>query len=116
MDTRYRLLPYFYTLLQNASDTGHPVLRPLFLNFPSDPLTFANNRRAPPVLPLRLFCPQSATSQHRTYYREHKLQRSKSNHAQPRAAPRPALPYAQAVHAGGRAAGGAGAHRGRHHG
>jgi len=34
IDTRYRLLPYFYTTVQHASETGIPVMRPLFLDFP----------------------------------------------------------------------------------
>lgn len=37
--TRYRLLPYFYTVLQNATATGAPALRPLFFSFPQDPAT-----------------------------------------------------------------------------
>jgi len=34
IDTRYRLLPYLYTLAEEASRTGMPMLRPLFLEFP----------------------------------------------------------------------------------
>lgn len=34
IDTRYRLLPYFYTTVDEASRTGIPVMRPLFLDFP----------------------------------------------------------------------------------
>ena len=34
IDTRYRLLPYFYTTVEYASRTGIPVMRPLFLDFP----------------------------------------------------------------------------------
>ncbi len=34
IDTRYRLLPYFYTEVEEASRTGIPVMRPLFLDFP----------------------------------------------------------------------------------
>jgi alpha-glucosidase len=34
IDTRYRLLPYFYTTVEHASRTGIPVMRPLFLDFP----------------------------------------------------------------------------------
>lgn len=41
---RYRLLPLYYTLLQNASESGHPVLRPLFMAFPQDALTYPNSR------------------------------------------------------------------------
>ena len=34
IETRYRLLPYFYTLAEEASRTGLPLMRPLFLEFP----------------------------------------------------------------------------------
>lgn len=37
MDIRYSLLPYFYTLLQQAHVTGVPVLRALLWEFPDDP-------------------------------------------------------------------------------
>ncbi len=33
---RYRLLPYIYSLFEEASQTGAPVLRPLVWEFPSD--------------------------------------------------------------------------------
>ena len=33
---RYELLPYIYNTLQQASETGVPALRPLFLEFPND--------------------------------------------------------------------------------
>ncbi|HUX43468.1 MAG TPA: glycoside hydrolase family 31 protein [Terracidiphilus sp.] len=35
IDTRYRLLPYIYTLADEASRTGLPLVRPLFLEFPN---------------------------------------------------------------------------------
>ncbi len=35
---RYRLLPYLYTQFEQASRNGSPVLRPLFYEFPDDPL------------------------------------------------------------------------------
>jgi alpha-D-xyloside xylohydrolase len=34
---RYRLLPYLYALAHEACQTGVPVVRPLFLEFPNDP-------------------------------------------------------------------------------
>lgn len=34
IDERYRLIPYLYTTAENASRTGIPILRPLFLEFP----------------------------------------------------------------------------------
>ncbi|MGH2521180.1 MAG: TIM-barrel domain-containing protein [Anaerolineales bacterium] len=34
---RYRLMPYFYTLAWEASQTGHPLVRPLFWEAPDRP-------------------------------------------------------------------------------
>ncbi len=34
IETRYRLLPYIYTLADEASRTGLPLVRPVFLEFP----------------------------------------------------------------------------------
>ena len=34
IETRYRLMPYLYTLADEASRTGLPMVRPLFLEFP----------------------------------------------------------------------------------
>ena len=36
IELRYELLPYIYNVLQQASETGVPALRPLFLEFPDD--------------------------------------------------------------------------------
>ncbi|KAJ6775116.1 ALPHA-GLUCOSIDASE [Salix purpurea] len=40
---RYMLLPYFYTLFREANTTGLPVMRPLWMEFPSDEATFSND-------------------------------------------------------------------------
>lgn len=37
---RYRFLPYLYTLFREASETGVPVMRPLFLEYPDDEKTY----------------------------------------------------------------------------
>jgi alpha-glucosidase len=39
LELRYRLLPYLYTLFEQAARTGAPVLRPLFYHYPADPAT-----------------------------------------------------------------------------
>ncbi|KAF5199205.1 Alpha-glucosidase [Thalictrum thalictroides] len=41
--TRYMLLPYFYTLFREANTNGVPVMRPLWMEFPSDEATFNND-------------------------------------------------------------------------
>lgn len=38
--TRYSLLPLWYTLFQEASTEGVPIIRPMFFEFPSDELTY----------------------------------------------------------------------------
>jgi alpha-glucosidase (family GH31 glycosyl hydrolase) len=37
LELRYQLLPYNYTLLREACDTGLPLMRPLWLHYPKDP-------------------------------------------------------------------------------
>jgi alpha-glucosidase/alpha-D-xyloside xylohydrolase len=37
LELRYRLLPYNYTLAREASDTGLPMMRALWLHYPHDP-------------------------------------------------------------------------------
>ena len=36
IETRYQLLPYIYTDLEESSRTGIPLMRPMFLEFPQD--------------------------------------------------------------------------------
>ncbi len=36
IETRYRLLPYIYTSMEETSRTGIPLMRPMFLEFPDD--------------------------------------------------------------------------------
>jgi alpha-glucosidase len=36
IEFRYRLIPYLYTLLYEAAQTGHPMVRPLVYQFPDD--------------------------------------------------------------------------------
>jgi len=42
IETRYRLLPYIYTGMEEASRTGIPLMRPMFMEFPQEP-TLATN-------------------------------------------------------------------------
>ncbi|PKI31687.1 hypothetical protein CRG98_047897 [Punica granatum] len=37
------LLPYFYTLFREANTSGVPLIRPLWMEFPSDETTFKND-------------------------------------------------------------------------
>ncbi|KAM7443658.1 hypothetical protein ABFA07_007550 [Porites harrisoni] len=38
---RYTMLPYWYTLFYHASDTGTPLIRPLWVEYPEEKNTFA---------------------------------------------------------------------------
>ena len=42
---RLRMLPYMYTAFHDAHVAGCPVARPLFLAFPADSSTRANNKQ-----------------------------------------------------------------------
>jgi alpha-glucosidase len=42
IETRYRLLPYIYTGMEEASRTGVPLMRPMFMEFPRE-TTLATN-------------------------------------------------------------------------
>lgn len=46
IELRYRLLPTLYTVMEHASRSGVPALRPLFLEFPADAETFARDDEA----------------------------------------------------------------------
>lgn len=41
IERRYELLPHVYNLMREASQTGLPAMRPVFLEFPRDPRTWA---------------------------------------------------------------------------
>ncbi len=41
IEQRYRLLPYFYTVLHHATVSGLPIIRPILMEFQDDPHTYA---------------------------------------------------------------------------
>lgn len=43
IETRYRLLPYIYTAMEETSRTGVPLMRPMFMEFPGDPRLATND-------------------------------------------------------------------------
>ena len=43
VELRYRLLPYFYTVLHYATTTGIPIVRPMLMEFQDDPRTHATD-------------------------------------------------------------------------
>jgi alpha-glucosidase len=42
IEQRYRMLPYIYTLAEESSRTGMPIMRPLFLEFPQEEWLYGN--------------------------------------------------------------------------
>ena len=42
IELRYRLLPFFYTLFEEAARTGLPILRPMLMEFQDDPVCLTN--------------------------------------------------------------------------
>jgi alpha-glucosidase len=46
IELRYELLPHVYNVMREASDTGVPALRPLFLEHPEDPRTWSLDDQA----------------------------------------------------------------------
>lgn len=44
IELRYRLMPYLYTGIEEASRTGIPLMRPLFLEYPEAPDFYGDNR------------------------------------------------------------------------
>jgi alpha-glucosidase len=42
IETRYRLLPYIYTGMEEASRTGVPLMRPMFMEFPGEAILETN--------------------------------------------------------------------------
>lgn len=44
IELRYELLPYIYTATQEAADTGIPLMRPLFLEFPEAETLYGNDQ------------------------------------------------------------------------
>jgi alpha-glucosidase len=44
IERRYRLLPYLYTVFEEAARTGLPVMRALWLEYPADTSTYTNDR------------------------------------------------------------------------
>lgn len=45
IELRYELLPQIYTAMQDASTTGIPAFRPMFLDFPHDPRTYERDEQ-----------------------------------------------------------------------
>ena len=44
IENRYRLLPYIYSCMEETSRTGLPLMRPMFMEFPSETDLTANDR------------------------------------------------------------------------
>ena len=46
IEERYRLLPYLYSVFQQSSETGAPILRPLVYDFQADPIVASVSNQA----------------------------------------------------------------------
>ncbi|MBR59056.1 MAG: alpha-glucosidase [Myxococcales bacterium] len=46
IEERYRLLPYLYSVFQQSSETGAPILRPLVYDFQTDPIVASVSNQA----------------------------------------------------------------------
>lgn len=44
IELRYRLMPYLYTAVEEATRTGIPLMRPVFLEYPHAPEFYSDNR------------------------------------------------------------------------
>jgi len=62
IERRYRLLPYLYTVFEDSSQSGLPVLRPLWLEFPEDE-SLATNASSFLLGPDLLVAPRLAAGQ-----------------------------------------------------
>jgi alpha-glucosidase len=45
IELRYRLMPLIYTLAEESARTGLPMMRPLFLEYPNDKMTYGNDQQ-----------------------------------------------------------------------
>ena len=45
IELKYKLIPYIYTYSREAHDTGLPILRPMFMEYPADTETFGTDHQ-----------------------------------------------------------------------